>query len=78
MNLPDEHPMLTERAAAEYLGLKNHNTLAVWRTTKRYDLTYVKVGRLVRYRKEDLDAFLERRKVTLQALPTKKRASAAA
>ena len=73
MNSLDEHPMLTEKAAAVYLGLKNHNTLAVWRTTKRYDLAYVKVGRLVRYRKEDLDAFLERRKVNLQPWPSTRR-----
>ncbi len=57
--------LLTERAAAAYLGLTNHNTLAVWRATKRYDLAYIKVGRLVRYRKEDLDAFIEQRKVCL-------------
>ncbi len=55
--------LLTERAAAAYLGLRNHNTLAVWRATKRYDLAYIKVGRLVRYRREDLDAFIEQRKV---------------
>jgi len=36
-------------------------TLAVWASTHRYDLPLVKVGRLVRYRKSDLEAFLQRR-----------------
>ncbi len=34
------------------------DTLAVWRSTKRYDLPYVKVGRLVRYKLTDIEAFL--------------------
>lgn len=37
-------------------------TLAVWRSTGRYDLPYVKVGRLVRYRRADIEAWLDRRK----------------
>ncbi|MHB8973592.1 MAG: helix-turn-helix domain-containing protein [Pirellulaceae bacterium] len=36
-------------------------TLAVWRSEKRYDLPYVKVGRLVRYRLSDVLAWLESR-----------------
>jgi excisionase family DNA binding protein len=50
-------------AAAAYLGIKV-TTLAMWRSTKRYPLRYVKVGRYVRYRKSDLDAFLDKRTVT--------------
>lgn len=49
--------------AAIYLGVAP-NSLAVWRTTKRYALPYIKVGRLVKYRISDLDAFLESRTVT--------------
>jgi len=45
--------------AARYLGVKLE-TLAVWRCTKRYYLPYIKVGRLVKYRIDDLDAFIER------------------
>ena len=45
--------------AADILGVA-HQTLAVWASTKRYDLPYVKVGRCVRYRIADLQAFLER------------------
>lgn len=50
-------PLLNRIEAAQYLGLKPQ-TLAVWASTKRYDLPYVKVGRLVKYRKEALDEFI--------------------
>jgi excisionase family DNA binding protein len=51
--------------AAKYLGV-SEQTLAIWRCTKRYPLNYIKVGRLVRYRVTDLDAFLEQRTVVAQ------------
>ena len=59
--------LLTEAQAAAYLGLKNPKTLAVWRCTKRYSLTYVKYGRTVRYRRKDLDAFIESGVTRIQA-----------
>jgi excisionase family DNA binding protein len=34
-------------------------TLASWRTTGRYDLPFLKIGRLVRYRASDVQEFLE-------------------
>lgn len=46
--------------AAEYIGVKE-NTLNVWRCVGRYEIEYIKVGRLVKYRKSALDAFLQRR-----------------
>ncbi len=52
--------MMTRQQAAEYLGVKAQ-TLAVWRTTGRYSLSFVKVGSKIRYRKADLDKFLQRR-----------------
>lgn len=55
--------LLDRRAAAKYLGGTkplNPGTLAVWDCTKRHDLKPVKVGRSVRYRRSDLDKFLER------------------
>jgi len=55
--------LLTETEAAEFLGLEP-KTLAIWRSTKRYPLSYVKVGRLVRYQRSDLLAFLDSRRVT--------------
>ena len=48
--------------AAAYLGVAE-DTLAIWRCTKRYPLPYIKVGRLIQYRKSDLDAFLALRTV---------------
>lgn len=36
-------------------------TLAVWRSTGRYNLPYLKVDRLVKYRISDLAEFLARR-----------------
>lgn len=56
--------LLNNEEAAGYLGVAP-NSLAVWRTTKRYPIPYVKVGRLVKYRVADLNAFLESRTVTL-------------
>jgi hypothetical protein len=38
-------------------------SLAVWRCTKRYDLPYIKVGKSVKYRPEDIQAFIDSRKV---------------
>lgn len=54
--------LLSNQQAAEYLGV-SPNTLEVWRCTKRYDLPYIKVGRIVKYRREALDTFLESRTI---------------
>ncbi len=50
------------RAAATYLGV-TAGTLEVWRCTGRYKIPYTKVGRHVRYRRVDLDRWLESRTV---------------
>lgn len=52
--------LMTTAEAATYLGVAPE-TLNVWRCVKRYDIPYIKVGRLVKYRKSALDAFLEQR-----------------
>ncbi|MES2237134.1 MAG: helix-turn-helix domain-containing protein [Pseudomonadota bacterium] len=52
--------LLTSEQVADILGVTGH-TLAVWRCTGRYDLPYVKSGRLVRYREADVTGFIERR-----------------
>ncbi|HEY9793619.1 MAG TPA: helix-turn-helix domain-containing protein [Candidatus Obscuribacterales bacterium] len=49
--------LLTRREAAAYLGIAEQ-TLAVWKCTGRYHLPWIKIGRLVRYRRQDLDAFI--------------------
>lgn len=50
--------LLNEEQAAEFLNIKP-NTLAVWRSTKRYPIPFVKIGACVRYRRPDLEAFIE-------------------
>lgn len=52
--------LLDEAQAADYLTLAA-GTLSVWRSTGRYGIPFVKVGRRVRYRRGDLDAWLESR-----------------
>lgn len=49
--------LLTRKEAAEYLGVKEQ-TLACWACTGRYQLPFVRVGRLVKYRLEDLNRFI--------------------
>lgn len=56
----------TRVQAAEYLGVATQ-TLAVWASTGRYDLPFIKVGRLAKYRQADLDAWLESRTATQTA-----------
>jgi hypothetical protein len=51
-----------EKRAAEILGL-SPGTLAVWRCRRRYPLPYQKIGRAVRYRVADLEAFAQSRTV---------------
>ena len=55
--------LLTPQQVSNILGI-SVGTLAVWRTTKRYNLPYVKAGRLIRYRMEDVQAFIESRTQT--------------
>jgi len=50
--------LMSTDQAAEYLNIKPA-TLAVWRSTNRRKLSFVKVGGQVRYRRQDLDAFIE-------------------
>lgn len=57
--------LLTPAEAGTYLGGLTAHTLAQWRSTGRYQLRFVKVGRWVRYRKADLDDFIERRTYTV-------------
>ncbi len=54
--------LVTPSIAALALGVAKE-TLGVWRCTKRYPLRYVKIGRRVRYKVEDLLNFIESRAV---------------
>jgi excisionase family DNA binding protein len=60
--------LLTPQEVAEFLGVRV-NTLNYWRCTGRYELPYTKIGRLVRYRPADVDAFIESRTVTAEERP---------
>ena len=59
------------KGAATYVGLKPP-TMRKWRR-ERKGPPYIKIGRLVRYRQRDLDAFLEKH---LQKPETKKEPNA--
>ena len=59
---PEAIPLqINEKLASEALGVKV-STLTNWRTTGRYNLPYIKVGRLVRYRVEDLASWIAKRR----------------
>ena len=50
--------LLTPDQVAASLGL-SHRTLAAWRSNRRNPLPYVKVGSRIRYRRQDVAAWLE-------------------
>ncbi|AWY44450.1 helix-turn-helix domain-containing protein [Pseudomonas putida] len=61
---PQAPPVLIDdKQAAQVLGV-SANTLSVWRSLGRYGIPFVKSGRLVRYRVDDLAKFLALRTVT--------------
>lgn len=63
MNLENASSLLTRAQAAEYLAIRPQ-TLAVWATTGRYRLPYVRIGTRAMYRIEDLQRFIESRRIT--------------
>lgn len=54
------HDLLDENSAAEFLSVAP-GTLSVWRSTGRYAIPFLKVGHLVRYRRDALEKWLESR-----------------
>jgi len=52
--------LVNEKEAARILD-NSPGTLSVWRSTGRYNLPFIKIGRNVRYRRADLIAWLEKR-----------------
>jgi len=52
--------LLTTEQAARRLDI-SAGTLTVWRSVKRYKLSYIKIGRKVRYTPESIDKFLNER-----------------
>jgi excisionase family DNA binding protein len=61
-NVKPQSNLLDTVAAAEYLGVAPRS-LEVWRCVKRHSIPYIRVGRLIKYRQSDLDAWLESRTV---------------
>lgn len=57
-----EKRLLSRKEAAKYLGLSK-STLKFWASKARNDLPFVRIGRLAKYRLEDLDAFITRHTV---------------
>ena len=55
-----EKDLINERAAAEFLGV-SPGTLSVWRSTGRWAIPFIKVGGSVRYKRIDLERWLESR-----------------
>jgi excisionase family DNA binding protein len=49
--------LFSRAEAAAYLGVAKQ-TLAIWKCTKRYNLPFIKIGKLVKYKKSDLDQFI--------------------
>lgn len=58
--------LLTPEQAAEFLQVPV-STLAVWRSTGRVVMPYVKVGGRVRYRMEDIERFLSQHEFNRRA-----------
>ena len=56
-------PLLEPSEVSRILGV-TVKSLAVWRCTKRYALPYIKVGKSVRYRSEDVQTFINSREVS--------------
>lgn len=54
--------LLSSDEAAAFLGIAPQ-TLAQWRCTHRQAIPYLKIGKLVKYKLADLQAFLERNTV---------------
>ncbi|MFA6313680.1 MAG: helix-turn-helix domain-containing protein [Sterolibacterium sp.] len=52
--------LLDEKEAAELLDV-TPGTLSVWRSTGRYCVPFIKVGRSVRYSRKALESWLESR-----------------
>jgi excisionase family DNA binding protein len=55
-----EDELMAPQEAGKYLGIQPQ-TLARWRCTGRYGLKFLKVGAAVKYRRSDLDAWLQSR-----------------
>jgi len=51
--------LLTPAEVAGLLGVRV-STLATWRTRKGHPLAYVKLGKAIRYRSQDVESFINK------------------
>ena len=65
MNLNNR--LMDQKTAAAYLGT-TVGSLNVWRATGKHKIPYVRLGSCIRYKKEDLDAWIDAH--TLNKNPT--------
>ena len=59
--------LLTPAQAADMLAVKAQ-TLAVWRSSHRHGLPYVKVGSAIRYRLSEIEQWLQARTVSAPSI----------
>ena len=57
--------LLSTKEAADFLGLKSQ-TLATWRMRKE-KIPFIRVGRKIAYRQEDIEHFLAQNMVTVSS-----------
>ena len=55
--------LLTPTDVSVILGV-DVETLNVWRCNRRYPLPYVKIGRSVRYKADDVASFIEQQRIS--------------
>ncbi|WP_049757693.1 helix-turn-helix domain-containing protein [Magnetococcus marinus] len=57
--------LISPKQAASMLGIEV-TTLSNWRVSKRYPLSYVRIGRKIMYRLQDVEQFIQSRAVNVQ------------
>lgn len=62
MNEENSFKLLNQRQAAQYLGT-TVGTLNSWRHCGKNTLPFIRWGNRIRYRKSDLDAWIERQMI---------------
>ena len=56
----DENELVNQQTAAAILQV-SPGTLSVWRSSGRYSIPFIKIGANVRYKRSDLQAWLDSR-----------------
>lgn len=67
IDLLEQEALLSRKQTAKYLGI-SEITLAMWSHSKSQDLPFIKIGRLCKYRKGDIDDFITRNTVRNEVL----------